>query len=133
MTVGWRWSTLAAVLLTATFVAIVALWWFTAPRHHAITEANYDRVRVGMSLAELESVFEAPPGNYRTCNGIAPVATMGRMDPTIWWASDELTVNIWFGPDGTVAEKSFDCLIPVNFTVWDKVGIWMRRNHLARW
>jgi hypothetical protein len=41
--------------------AALALW----PRADRVTRANFDRIRVGMSRAEVEAIL-GPPGDYRT-------------------------------------------------------------------
>ena len=36
------------------------------PRPDRITRENYERIRVGMSSAEVEAILGGPPGDYRT-------------------------------------------------------------------
>jgi hypothetical protein len=50
-----------AVLVTLAGVAALVLW----PRADRVTRANFDRIRVGMSRAEVEAIL-GPPGDYRT-------------------------------------------------------------------
>ena len=54
---------LAVLVAAGAFV----LW----PRPDRITRANYDRIRMGMSRAEVEAIL-GPPGDYTT----GPVASM---------------------------------------------------------
>ena len=49
---------LAVVVAAGAFV----LW----PRPDRITRENYERIRVGMSSAEVEAILGGPPGDYRT-------------------------------------------------------------------
>src|SRR5437588_8501223 len=46
-------------LLLGAGVALL-LW----PRPTAITEENYDRIRVGMTLKDVEALLDGPPGRY---------------------------------------------------------------------
>jgi hypothetical protein len=58
-----RWKLLAvlAVLPVPVAFGVSVLW----PRPERITPENFDRIRKGMTLAEVEAIL-GPPGDYRT-------------------------------------------------------------------
>jgi hypothetical protein len=57
------------------------------PRADRITRENYDRIREGMTRAEVEAILGGPPGDYRTVRtehaGEGPAAWGGDLD---WYA-----------------------------------------------
>jgi hypothetical protein len=59
-----RRELLAAAVGLAVLVAVgaFAAW----PRPDRVTRENCDRIRKGMSRAEVEAIFGGPPGDYRT-------------------------------------------------------------------
>jgi hypothetical protein len=53
---------LVVVLAVLVAVGAFVLW----PRPDRITRENCERIREGMSLAEVEAILGGPPGDYRT-------------------------------------------------------------------
>ncbi len=84
----------------------VAVLW---PRPSRITRENYDRIRVGMSRAEVEGIFGAPPGLYT--NG--PTDLAGDFESAIGfhgsnimvWGDDTLLVYVGFDYPGRIVES----------------------------
>jgi len=68
-----RWKLLVALAGLAVLVAagVVALW----PRPERITRENFDRIKVGMSRAEVYAIL-GPPGDYSS----GPVEFDGRQE-----------------------------------------------------
>jgi len=54
-----------AGLAVVVAVGVVVLW----PRADRITEANFERIRVGMSRTDVEAIL-GPPGDFRTDESI---------------------------------------------------------------
>jgi hypothetical protein len=50
-------------VLVVLFVAVAFVLW---PRTDPITQENFDRIRAGMSRAEVEAILGGPPGDYRS-------------------------------------------------------------------
>jgi hypothetical protein len=93
----------ALVALGLAGVAGFVLW----PRPSA-TRENYDRIKAGMSRAEVEAIF-GPPGDYRTT---ITFHEMDRQDPfglglpgeseRDYWMTDEVRIRISFDSSGRV-------------------------------
>lgn len=105
-----RWTVAAGLVLLAGIAAVV-LW----PRPSRVTPENYERIRDGMTRAEVEAIL-GPPGNYTTApvvyrfgaNGTFP-APEGNPPPSIdnaafWW-SDVVVILVDFGEAGLVTRK----------------------------
>jgi hypothetical protein len=92
------------------FLVIVALGFLFLPRAPRFTRDNFDRIRVGMSSAEVEALL-GPPGNYLT----GPVADspMVQGDPAlvalpgVSWRGDDGIISLEFDASGKVAKKLF--------------------------
>jgi hypothetical protein len=100
-----------AVLVAA---GVVVLWPQTEPNR--ITQENCDRIKKGMSQAEVETIL-GPPGDYRTGPGQGVLAWDPILDGTTWhdhctngsnWAGDTGWVRVEFdNGDGTVWASEF--------------------------
>jgi hypothetical protein len=97
-----------AVVVT---VGAVVLW----PRADRVTRANYERIQIGMTRADVEAIL-GPPGDYTTGpltdpNGIELLLSLlppasGVESP--WWAADYGTVGVWFDEGGRVVMKNYE-------------------------
>ena len=83
----WWWTTPLAVFLLLAGALLPALH----PPPQKVTEANSERIKPGMTRAEVEAILGGPPGDYRT----RPTQTVD-----IWMAEGEA----WFGDEG-------DCIV----------------------
>lgn len=107
----WRVFVLAVGLVT--LAAGVLLGW---PRPSRLTAENFDRIREGMTLAEVEALL-GPCGDYRTgpttCTGpYDPWSPWGRCPPAMFptamsagfwiceWKSDSAEVTVLLKPPG---------------------------------
>jgi hypothetical protein len=87
---------LAAGLLALLGVAGLLLAWLTPHPGAGITKENYERIREGMTFAEVEAILG--PEGYQTKRPlIVPVS-----GPTFprWWIGDDAIITIEFGPKG---------------------------------
>jgi hypothetical protein len=108
-----RRTLLAALAGLAVLVAagVVVLWPRSSSR---ITRENFDRIKVGMSLAEVETILGAP-GDYTTgpYDEFSPDLYSGgdldwaRATKVDWW-SDTSGVTVVFDVSGSVQGSFFD-------------------------
>jgi hypothetical protein len=123
-------AALAAVVLAASFG-----WWhlFHPP---GIDRRGFDRIRAGMSRREVEAILGGPPGDYRDqiryprggcClprESFPPETDVGGYRAEEWTA-DEREVTVYFGADGTVADKGFlDYSLPPPSS-WERLRQWL--------
>ncbi len=107
-----RWA-LVAILIPAGVGAFV-LW----PRPDRITRENYDRIREGMSRAEVEAIL-GPSGDYTT--GPVKPRDGARLDMSdtsstlevrpgsaAMWVSDAAYIIVFFDDSGRVKLSGFD-------------------------
>ncbi len=104
------WAVVAASGLL--LVALVVRQWYPLPQHH-ITEANYQRIKNGMSQDEVEAIFNAWPGDYSGGIYYYPGEENYYLeeDGTISgiWMTDKWWIEVFFDPrDGTVVGKAID-------------------------
>ena len=114
---SWLLTLAIAAALIATF------GWIMIPFlvvHHVyawygLTQANYQRIREGMTLPEVEGLLGGPPGNYsRIPDKEAGLWTIDPDRPDLnrqffigreVWVGNELAVAVWFDDHGRVARK----------------------------
>jgi hypothetical protein len=80
-------------------LATVGFWtWFLTPHPgDGITRSNYERLKEGMTLAEVEAVLGVPEGNY-SGNAYTPILIHPRLEgpaSSLWLANGRHA--IWFG------------------------------------
>jgi hypothetical protein len=111
---------LVAVAVLAVLVAAGAsvLW----PRPDRITRENFNRIREGMTWAEVEAIL-GPPGEYRTKPLV--VFEVGSLEDfcelretLLRWSDDTNCLNVIFDPTGHVRRAS------------DDVAFWFRPDPL---
>ena len=96
-------------------LAALAILWLACALRPGITQANYERIRVGMTLPEVEDRLGGPPGNYsRIPDKEAGLWTIDPNRPGLnrqffigreVWIGDELAVAVWFDERGRVVRK----------------------------
>jgi hypothetical protein len=132
-----RWA-LAGLAVIAGVVATLLRGPEPAPR---LTLANFNRIKCGMSRAEVESIL-GPPGNYRAdkSNHPSPVRifTFGSQPqwqspyPVSVWAGEEGALTVYF--DGS--EKATDGLLVTDSVppegVLDKL-LWRAKRQWRKW
>src|ERR1700722_7606055 len=100
------------VLVTLVGLAVVAVGAFVLwPRKHRITRENYERIREGMSRAELEAIL-GPSGDYTTGPVLLNAGTRSVIDigddgnphdfPATEWRGDTASVWVAFSASGDV-------------------------------
>jgi hypothetical protein len=148
----------ALVVLAVVIAAGAAALW---ARPAQVTRASCDRIRVGMSRAEVESLLGGPPGDYRTgptkmgpeSEESLPMAVPSEPlpsepssptpPPTINWAlikphasctwqGDTGFIDVTFSPEGVVRIKSFWPAIKLEQGPLDNV-LWRAKRQWHRW
>jgi hypothetical protein len=101
----------AVLALAAIIVAVVI--FITSPRRPMASQADCDRIEVGMSLAEVEHILGGPPGNYGTGPSVPPPLPYGNRYMS-WdeWQGDGGMVLVQFDDDGRVFDKAHFDLMP---------------------
>jgi hypothetical protein len=105
---------------------VVVLWPRPSSR---ITRENYERIRAGMSRAEIESIL-GPPGDY---SGV-------HVAYTLHWRGDRMP-DEWVGDDGVIAvcySQSVACdvqFVPVEKVDFGLLGnyFWRAKRQWRRW
>jgi hypothetical protein len=100
-----RWLPVVAVVSVALLLGVAARQVFYLPGNPRITEANFERIKPGMSRAEVEAIL-GPPGDYRT----QPVSPdflsiphkLSRPRHGVFWHSDEVEISVEFDLDDDV-------------------------------
>jgi hypothetical protein len=136
-----RRKLLVALAVSAVVVAVglFVLW----PRTDRITRENYERIKEGMSRAEVESLLGAP-GDYRTgpvgyqtaeykaAVGRPPSISLRGTKPALW-LGDHALVEVAFGQDGRAldSESGFYQGVklaqdPLDNLLWRAERLWRR-------
>jgi hypothetical protein len=79
------------------------------PQQSRVTKENFDRIKEGMSRAEVEAIFGGPAGDFRTTGrerNTRPIIDPDGTEPEEW-VSDTISTWIEFspGPGGKVVRK----------------------------
>jgi hypothetical protein len=125
---------LGAVVLALLGVAGALLPLMLPRRGAGITRANYEQIREGMTLDEVEAILGDPAGDYTGGQFYAlPVPAVKflppRHIPVIWrdWISKEGCISIGFSESGQVGRKR---LLPVER---EHATFLDRLRHLLPW
>jgi hypothetical protein len=95
---------LQLISATALLVLAATLTWIFWPRPQLIP-GGFEKVKVGMTLAEVETVLGGPPGVYCSDRAYANYTTSGvkgKRDSSIIheWVGAENCIAVWFNADG---------------------------------
>ncbi len=127
-----RWVVVGLIGLTG--VGAFVLW--PRPTHPVIRYENYERIRNGMSRAEVEALL-GPPGDYRT----GPTNPHDRMAPSwdadgvartmLEWEDDTAYVAVILEPPGVASSREY-CAVsrmeegPLGNLLWRIGRLWRR-------
>jgi outer membrane protein assembly factor BamE (lipoprotein component of BamABCDE complex) len=123
-----------AGLAVAVAAGVVVLW----PRPERITREDYDRIRPGMTRAEVEAIL-GPPGDYR--NGPTypdlprPITLSWSGDPdspSAYWLGDRGGIYVYRGDPDRVGEASFVEVQRVPQDPLDNL-LWRAKRQWHRW
>jgi hypothetical protein len=100
------------------------------PRLSVITEENYGKIRVGMTLEQVEAILGGPAGHYGF-HSQSIVQTRDDIDVPrlaegcyLQWLDSRHMVGIQLGADGRVVGKDFGEVTPL--PLWRQVLVWLR-------
>jgi hypothetical protein len=132
--------------LVAALVALAVLAgsgvFVPRPGPNRLTLQNCQRIREGMSRAEVEAIL-GPPGDYRT----GPTDIDGKVVPLklVWvgeilpsdgdiayWSADEVYERVMFDPAGRVREGGFSPTFRPTQSPSDNL-LWRLRRQWRRW
>jgi hypothetical protein len=96
-------------------LALLTALWLALAIRKGVTQANYQRIQVGMTLQEVQSVLGGPPGNYsRYPDKEAGLWTIDPDRPDLnrqffigryVWVGNEVAVAVWFSDEQRVQKK----------------------------
>jgi len=87
--------------------AVLTMTWFGSPRRDRITWPNVNRIKPGMTEAEVQEILGVPPGVYNADNPAFPSSP----DAKHWVGPDGAGIGVWFDAQGKVRQT---VLIPVD-------------------
>lgn len=103
-----RWVTGAVGVLVAVVLAVALTWYATRPYP---CRATFERVKEGMTRAEVEATVGGPPGDYSGGRAFPRRAWADSWAPdpggTSWVAVDG-ELMVWFDPAGTVTRTDIE-------------------------
>jgi hypothetical protein len=107
----------AGVILAAAFVAVWAVKYLERKerlaklaRSRLIDREHYDRIKLGMSRAEVEAVLGGPPGDFTTEDVTykAPDGDLAIFNgPHEYWAGNDGDIWVAFDEQGDVQRRAF--------------------------
>jgi hypothetical protein len=106
-----RWFWLSAAFVLLVLVAGLLFVPFDAPRiSQAITEANCDRIKKGMTLRQVEAILGGPPGDYTAWphprDDVEHLGAPGGSGEH--WTGEKGTIDVSFDENGKVSGTYFD-------------------------
>jgi hypothetical protein len=110
--------------LLAGLLVLGASVWLLLPRT-AITRENAQKIQVGMTLAEVETILGHPAGDYRTNPQGPPPALVFPGDETVVsWYDDATSVSVVLDERGRVKHHGYSDEHPE--PILSKVRRWLR-------
>jgi hypothetical protein len=120
------------LLLRALCVAVVLLGvgiWLLWPRcpHSAIRQENANRIKVGMTLAEVEQILGGPGRDERRERAlyVVPSRTIQPRGDCHEWIGQDCGVTVYFA-DHRVIHRVIGEVIPVEERMLDRFRRWLR-------
>jgi hypothetical protein len=114
----------AVALLLLGGVFFVCFTQFSPP---AMDEASFDRIDVGMSEADVNSLLGGPAGDYTTTDVLqSPVRLLGKDGTTAkQWAGNKGSIVIGFDDGNRVAWKQFIKVVSLDESWVEKCKRWV--------
>jgi hypothetical protein len=108
------------LLLAIALLLLVTFLVRSQRKSSHITFESFEQIQEGMTLKEVEFIFQAPAGDYRTGPTTTPIDSRTRLPdwdgPGMWppedlpvytWKSDDAIVNLSFDRRGLVLTKAY--------------------------
>jgi outer membrane protein assembly factor BamE (lipoprotein component of BamABCDE complex) len=109
------------VVLAVAAIITAVVFYSTSPRRPTASQADCDRVQVGMTRAQVEHVLGGPPGDYRTRDSFTRNVGLYYV---FWdeWKGDGGMILVEFDGNGRVCDKEhFDHFVPRQRSLIDRI------------
>jgi hypothetical protein len=104
MTTKKRLLLLAVLPLTiVVMLGILAM----LPARPGVTKANFDRIQVGMTKAEVEQIFDGEAGKQLLTTAVAGLPDMPVEKKAYWWGDEERSVAVVIFENDVVIRKEW--------------------------
>jgi len=111
--------------LAVAALAVAVGWTHEKPRP---CRKTFERVRVGMTRAEVEATVGGPPGDFSSADWVSRPFRIPGGEAV--WIYDEVELNVWYADDGRVSKvsvgPSFCFRQPSR---WERVWEWVTTGH----
>jgi hypothetical protein len=108
------------VVLAVAIIITAVVFFITSPRRPMASQADCDRIEIGMTRAEVEHVLGGPPGDYRTRDSITLICFQDWFFEE--WQGDGGAILVEFDGDGWVFHKRhFDFQLPDQPSLIDRI------------
>jgi hypothetical protein len=121
----------------AACVGLAGLLAWLNSRTPRIDAQSFEQICPGMTLAEVEAVLCAPPGDYggervyivhdEVRDGVRRGGLIGSSDRYKEWLGEEIAVLVWLDDEGKVAHKEW---VPTKYLIGSRGSFF---NALRRW
>jgi hypothetical protein len=92
---------------------------------HPVNQENFERIRVGMTRAEVEAILRCPPGDYATVEYIPEFCGFTLAGATRWISNDG-EVRIWFDQHGRVERAHyFELIVRSRPSLLERIQAWL--------
>jgi hypothetical protein len=111
--------------ISAGLVVVVYFAFRTSAPKHNINGASFEKIKQGMTLAEVEAILGGPAGDYTTRPTISECD--GRLGPgDKEWVSDDAAISVWFDPKGGILDASVSPVFRRNDLTWlERLRTWL--------
>jgi hypothetical protein len=110
------------VVLAAAAIITAVVLYISGPRRPMASQADCDRIEVGMTRAQVEHVLGGPPGDYRTPDADNTLFVDFRHGNWYEWHGDGGHIFVKYDKDGQVIDKlQFDPPSPRQPTWIDRI------------
>lgn len=110
-------------------VGLTVVAWLVGPSPHRISVESFEKIKAGMTEAEVLAVFGVPPGDYMRSRTIVALRVHGvgrRTGECKEWRSDEGIFLVWFDGDGIVSATNQPlAVMSSDDSLLDKLRRWL--------
>ncbi|HEV3083779.1 MAG TPA: hypothetical protein VGY66_28615 [Gemmataceae bacterium] len=123
---------LKCLRISLSVLSLMILGWIVIPGRSSIKidKSTHEQIKMGLSERQVVEILGGPAGDYTSTGSWAAVA--GGRSPRSTevekqWISDEGSIRIIFGPDGSVADKRFAVVGISSPSFFGRVRRWIER------
>jgi len=107
--------------ITAGFVVAVYFVFRPGIPKHNINPASFQKIKEGMTLAEVEAIFGVPAGVYTT----RPYKRDVHAEDALEWVGDEGALFVWFDQETKTVHRCFSFMPETGLTWFERFQIWL--------